>query len=97
MALPLSSNLSWEQANNLWAQSLNPIISNQLLQGHLISSIPLVANTPKTINHTLNRMQLGWFVVDNTANTAIWRTQDLNTKTITLESSVNTIITLWVF
>lgn len=97
MATPLSSNMPWDLANNIWAQALNPILGNMMIQGKMISGIALTASTAKVINHGLGRMMTGWWVVDNTANCTVWRTQNLNTKTITIESSADTTIALWVF
>lgn len=97
MAKPLSSNLPWELAGNIWAQSLNPILINELLQGALISNIVLAATTPKTISHGLGRQMIGWFPVDNTASATIWRTSPLNSINLTLEASAATTIALWVF
>ncbi len=96
MAL-LSPKLPWELAQTKWSATLNPILSLPILDGNLINSISLVANTPKAINHLLQRMPQGWVLVDNTANTVIWRTQIFTQSTITLESSANTTISLWVF
>lgn len=93
----LSSKLPWELANTKWAATLNPIIALPILDGNLIEDIVLVASTPQAINHLLQRMQQGWFIVDNTANCAVWRTKPLNDTTITLESSANSTISIWVF
>lgn len=97
MPAPLSSNLTWDLANNIWAQSLNPLLLNPLIQGQILSSISLAATTPKVISHGLGRQMVGWFVIDNTASATIWRTQPFNSKTITLEASAATTISLWVF
>lgn len=96
MAL-LSPKLPWELAQTKWSGTLNPIISLPIIQGNMITGISLVANTPQVINHLLQRMQIGWFLTDNTANTAVWRAAAFNTLTITLESSANTTISIWVF
>lgn len=96
MAL-LSTKLPWDLAQTKWAATLNPIISVPLLSGNLISDISLTASTPKAINHLLQQMPQGWFLVDNTANAVVWRAADFTTTTITLESSANTTISLWVF
>jgi hypothetical protein len=40
---------------------------------------------------------VGWAIVDNTASCNIWRTSPLNNTSLTLESSANTTIALWVF
>lgn len=80
-----------------WAQTLDPIVANPILQGLLISDVALLANTPKLIQTGLGRLQQGWFPIDKTSNTAIWRTQPFNAQTLTLESSANTTISIWVF
>jgi len=97
MAAPLSPKLDWALANPLWSQTLNPIVNNPIVQGKQISNVVLVANTPLQVTHGLNRMMQGWFPVDNIANCNVWRTQNLNTKTLTIESSANTTLSLWVF
>jgi hypothetical protein len=96
MAL-LSPNLPWSLANPRWASLLNPIISVPFLSGLQIDGIQLLASTPKTISTLLGRTPQGWWVVDNTANTAIWRTQPFSTNSLTLEASVNTTISIWVY
>ncbi len=97
MAAPLSSKLEWQIANPLWAQALNPVINNSIIQGKQIDDVVLIANTPLIINHGLNRMMQGWFPVDNIADCNVWRTQILNTKTLTIESSANTTLSIWVY
>lgn len=97
MPAPLSSNLPWELANNLWAQSLNTVMLNPLLQGKIITAISLLATTPLVINHGLGRTLVGWLLTDNTANAVVWRTSPINSQTITLEASATTTISLWVF
>lgn len=93
----LSTKLIWPLAQTKWAAILNPIISLPILNGNQISSISLVANVPKVINHLLQRMPQGWILTDNTANTVVWRTASFNDLTITLEASANTTISFWVF
>lgn len=93
----LSTKLPWDLAQTRWASTLNPIISIPFLSGNQISDVVLTASTPLAISHLLQRMPQGWFLTDNTANAVIWRTEPLNNLTITLESSANTTISLWVF
>lgn len=93
----LSSKLPWDLAQTKWSATLNPIIALPILAGLQIDGINLKANKPQAINHLLQRIPQGWFVVDNTANTSIWRTQGFNPLTITLESSADTTISIWIF
>ena len=93
----LSPRLSWELARTKWASELNPIIGLPILSGNQIDDISLTANTAKVINHLLQRLPQGWFIVDINANTAIWRTSSWTTTTITLESSADAIISIYVF
>lgn len=93
----LSTKLPWDLANTKWASIINPVLAMPFLNGNQLDTIMLVANTPKAINHLLQRMQQGWIITDNTANCAVWRTKPLNDLTLTLESNANTTISLWVF
>lgn len=93
----LSTKLPWELANPKWASQLNPILAIPMLSGVAITDIGLSANVPRTINHLLQRNPQGWFLIDNTADTAVWRTKAFNNTTITLEASADTIISFWIF
>ncbi len=93
----LSPKLEWALANPKWASQLNPILANQLIQGNLLTGITLAATTPLAINHLLQRMMVGWFIVDQNSSAIIWRTQPFNSINLTLESSANTTLNLWVF
>lgn len=80
-----------------WTSQLNPVLQNAFIKGSQLSNIALVANTPLTINHYLGRQMQGWLLVDKNANAVIWRTQNFNSQTLTLEASANVTINLWVF
>ena len=97
MTQPLSSNLAWSLMNPILARVLNPIISNIWLQGVQVSGLVMIANTPNSFNHGLGRAPKGWALVDNTASATIWRTQNFNSTSLTLESSANTTISVWIF
>ena len=102
MAGNLSPKLDWALANPRWAAILNPIIVNvdglmaMPILGGVQLTETLVASTPKALAHTLGYVPTGWFLVDNNANCTVWRTAWTN-QTITLESSANTTISLWVY
>lgn len=93
----VSPKLPWELAQTKWAATLNPILALPILNGVSIVGINLIASTPQAINHLLQRTPQGWFLTDNTADTPIWRTVAFNKLTLTLESSANTTISIWVF
>lgn len=93
----LSSNLPWSLANPKWAQSINPILSLPIINGNIITGILLVANTPQAVNHLLQRTPQGWFLTDNSADSVVWRASPFNQLTLTLESSADTTISIWVF
>ncbi len=93
----LSQKLPWELAQTKWSATLNPIIALPILNGNQLSNIRLIANTPKAINHLLQRPPQGWFLTDNSANSVVWRTIAFNQLTITLESSADTLISFWIY
>jgi hypothetical protein len=93
----LSSKLPWEQANPKWASQLNPILANPILNGQQIDGIILVSGTPLVVYHSLGQIPQGWFLVDNIAACEVYRTQAFNSKTITLEASANTTVSIWIY
>lgn len=80
-----------------WIKKLNPVLALPIVQGTQLTGISLVANTPKVINTLLGKKQQGYIVTDQNANASIWRTQPFNDITLTLESSANVTIDLWVY
>lgn len=98
MPQPLSTNLSWDMANNQWATSLNQLLSIAILSGTSINGVVLNAVTGiTTINHGLGRTMQGWFVTDINAAITVFRSQPLNDKTLTLTSSGGATVNLWVY
>lgn len=93
----LSQKLTWELANPRWASTLNPVLSIPFLSGLQIENIILKAAVPKAINHLLQRMQQGWFLTDNSADSRVWRTKAFNDLTLTLEANADTTVSIWVF
>lgn len=93
----LSTKLPFDQLLTKWASALNPLLALPILQGNLISNVALIANKPQPINHLLAKMPQGWFLLDNIADTVVWRTQPYSLSSITLEASANTTISFWIF
>ena len=96
MAL-LSTKLPWDLAQTKWSSILNPIISNPILAGDSLTDIILKANIPQSINHLLQRIPQGWFLIDNDSSATIWRAKPFTIYTITLESDADTTISIWIF
>ena len=86
MATPLSSKLEWAIANNLWAQSLNPVLANPLNNVQILSNITLVSGA-NTISHKLGRQMQGWFLVDLQASVSVYRSEPFNPNTLILTAS----------
>jgi hypothetical protein len=93
----LSPRLPWDLASTKWAGTLNPVLALPILNGQQITGISLSAATPKEIPHSLGQIVQGWILVDNNESAIIHRTQPLNAKTITLQASINSIISIWIY
>lgn len=93
----LSTKLPWNLAQTKWASLLNPIIESAILTYSQVNNVALTASKPLAINHLLGRMPLGWFIVDKDSNAVVWRTSPYTNTTITLESDVDTNISLYVY
>jgi len=71
---------------------------NPLLSGRLIEGVVLLLAAPTAINHRLGRKPQGWHVVDiesggvPTIARTVW-----DDKTITLTTTANCTVNLWVF
>lgn len=88
-------------------QAITQIVSNPILNGILLNAqAVLTASNPTAINHNLGRNLLGWIVVGNSAQSYAWDSQSSNTaanghagidKTLLLNVSANTTVTLYVF
>ncbi len=82
-----------------WAQQLDPIISNELLQGQMLTAVKLI-NGQTAVNHGLQRKLLGYFIVGNNTQSTIWDSQASNQMpqlTLLLNSNAATTVNLWVF
>lgn len=95
MSLP--QRLPYELLQTQWAEQLNPILANPIMQGLAITGIILNATTPKLINTGLGRIPQGWFLIDNMASCNVWRTEPFNSRNITLSASADTTISIWIF
>lgn len=88
----LSTKLDWSLANPLWAALLNPLLKNPLNSVQIIQAA--LATGANTLDHKLGRQMQGWFLVDIDAAVTVYRSQPMNTLTLTLTASgpVNVLI-----
>lgn len=95
----LSSNLPWELANNKWAASLNPLLSNPIVNGRVLSGVVLTTGA-NTINHGLQRKLQGYVVILKSADVTIYDSQANNQMpdfNLILNSSEAAIVSIYVF
>ena len=98
MAL-LSPRLDWSQAQTKWAATLNPIVSNPLVSGLILSNIKVTTGA-NTINHLLGRDLQGYIVILNSASITYYDSQAANQRpqlTLILNASGDATISLYVF
>lgn len=96
MSLPQKLTLAALQTQ--WAQQLNPVISNVLINGQLLKSIPLVIGT-NVINHGLQRNLQGWFLVSPRGSAVVYQAaqQPNGTLSLTVVASAAITTDMWVF
>lgn len=79
-----------------WKAAILPVLNNEINQGILLENITITTGI-NVINHLLGRKQIGWIITDKNSNANLYRSVELNNKTLTLTSDANSIISLWVF
>jgi hypothetical protein len=95
----LSPNLPWSLANPKWAAELNPVLANPIVSGQLLTGIKLT-NGSNTINHNLGQPLQGYIVVLNSSPATFYDKQNTNPapqRTLILNASQETTVSLWVF
>lgn len=94
MKLPL--RLSWNLAQDRWANQLNPMLTLPPNQGFILQDVQLISGVT-VVNHLLGRKMQGWMIADQDAAASIYRSAPLNDKTLTLTSNAAVTVALWVF
>lgn len=95
----LPQKLPYDLHQTQWAAKINPVISNEIVQGHLLSSVSL-SNGTTVINHGLARKLIGWFIVGIGGAATIYDNQSTNNnteQTLSLTSNAAVTVSLWVF
>lgn len=94
----LPQKLDLAKMQTIWAQALNPVIANLLLQGQLLSNQELITGT-NAVNHKLGRNPVGWFLVSPQGPSVVYQEayQPNPTLFLTLNSSADMTTGIWVF
>lgn len=95
--LPQKQALSLMQTT--WAQQLDPVISNEIVNGQLLQNQSLI-NGVTVVNHKLGRKLVGWFIVGINGAASVYDSQATNQTpqlTLVLNSNAAVSVNLWVF
>ncbi len=68
-----------------------------LLVGNTVEDIAIVAGTPETVYHKLDRTPEGWLVVRRSASAVVFESGTFDATEITLDASANVTVTVWVY
>lgn len=94
-----SINTKDEVLNRIQAElqrALNPVLTCPLLNGVPVGPVALASGVPKEVNHGLGRLPLGYLITGLNANVVVW-SPAATKMTITLTSSADCTVSLWVF
>lgn len=79
-------------------ETLNQVLNIELLNGNLLEDIALVSGSINTVNHGLDRKYRGWIIVDKDANANIYSsTSNVPEKTLLLNTTLNCVVSIWIF
>ena len=94
----LPQKLDLPKMQTTWAQQIDPVLQNLLVQGQLLKSQSLINGTI-TINHKLGRQPQGWFLVSPQGSASVYQAsyQPNPTLLLTLTSNAAIITDIWVF
>lgn len=87
------------QVQQNFRQALNPVLSNDLVFGRVLSSVALASGS-NTVQHGLGRPLTGWFIVRIRASATVYDTQDANSTpsdTLLLTASAPATVDIYVY
>lgn len=97
--MKLPQGLTERQMESTWASMIEPVISNEINQGHMLTGVVLQSGV-NVVNHGLSRKLIGWFIVGINAAATVYDTQATNQMpqlTLNLTSNAACSVNLWVF
>ncbi len=78
-------------------RSIDSVTQSPIIAGQLLESIPL-SGIAKRVAHKLGRKPLGWIIVNQDENATVYSSQDAKPELfLTLTSSADVVVSLWVF
>jgi len=94
----LPQKLPMDQMQTRWASQLNPVLTNLLVNGQLLTNIALSSGNT-IIDHKLDRVPNGWFLVAPQGPAIVYQAayQINPTLSLTLTSSAAILTDIWVF
>lgn len=94
----LPQKLDLPKMQTTWAQQLDPVIANLLVNGQLLKGVELINGTT-VVNHRLGRNLQGWFLsAPKGAATVFQASQQPNpTLTLTVVSDAAITTDMWVY
>jgi len=98
MRLPYiqSESREFSMLQTQWSQMINPVLSLPQNSGVMLKAVELFTGT-NIINHRLGRKPQGWMITDINGPATIYRSFPFNDLTLTLNSSANATVNLYVF
>ena len=92
----LSTSLSLPQLLTKWTSILNPFLKNPMNNILILDNINLVAGI-NNVDHKLQRLPQGWFIIDPQSAATVYRSAPYSTTTLTLTSSASLSCQIGVF
>ncbi len=97
--MKLPQGLPLQQMQNTWATGIEPVLNNEIVNGHILPNVALVTGTNQ-IPHKLGRKLTGWYIVRLRGAAQIYDTQDTENYpalNLSLVSNANVVVNLAVF
>lgn len=78
-----------------WKSILDPLLKNSIVNGNQVNGVSI--NGQKAIPHGLGRAPVGWFLTDINGASTVYRSAAFDANNLTLTSSANVTISIWVY
>lgn len=79
-----------------WKSLLDPVLKNPINSVSILPNVPLKTGV-NVINHLLQQLQQGWFLVDIQGPAQIYRSAPFNATTLTLTSDADVTVSIGVY